>query len=504
MAKAVVASKPAQASFVIATIIPISTTTTIAICIQIQVGDIASTAYLESNAASGSRRAAPIYSVAMMRGLRTSAMALALVLCPLVWLVPAGESKLARRAQSSAPPLGGVNVEGPFPGATLAYADREIAEAHQLHAKVVRAEVPWSVLEPSGPGQISPSALAFTDRLMADAAADGIGVILFVDSTPCWASSAPASLLQRCVPGESSAANGWAPSNPADFAAIVAYLAGRYGTHLTAIEVWNEPDQVNQRYFAGPEKPQRYAALLRAAYTAIKQANPNVLVLGGSLVGANGVFLRALYAAGIMGYYDGLAVHFYTLTLASLRAFHEVQVANGDSKPLWLDEFGWSDCYPKHRIQEELPCVTAQVQARNITDLFHALSHTSYVAADLLYELQDEGGDQFGVLSVRGKRKPAFAALAQVLASPSGEPRPVTLSLRRRGGVVVASGSGPVGDYMELEAFRGSLLRYRALFTLDRFDRYSITLPRVLGTHGLRVRVYQYWAGLGKAAQKRI
>jgi len=68
----------------------------------------------------------------------------------------------------------------------------------------------------------------------------------------------------------------------------------------------------------------------------------------------------------------------------------------------------------------------------------------------------------------------------------------------------VASGSGPVGDFMELEAFQGSLLRYRALFTLNRFDRYSIALPRVLGSSGLQVRVYQYWAGIGKAARRGI
>jgi hypothetical protein len=78
------------------------------------------------------------------------------------------------------------------------------------------------------------------------------------------------------------------------------------------------------------------------------------------------------------------------------------------------------------------------------------------------------------------------------------------LSLRRRSGRVLASGSGPVGDYMELEVFQGSLLRYRALFVLNRFNRYAITLPAALGTSGLRIRVYQYWAGVGRGAQKRI
>ena len=94
------------------------------------------------------------------------------------------------------------------------------------------------------------------------------------------------------------------------------------------------------------------------------------------------MFLRALYAAGIKGYYDGLAVHFYTLTLASLRSIHEVQLANGDTKPLWLDEFGWSSCWPRYRIQQEQACVTPQIQARNITNMFRALARTPYVAAD--------------------------------------------------------------------------------------------------------------------------
>ena len=488
----------------IATIIPISTNTTIAICIQIHVGDIAGTAYFEGHLACGVGRAVTVYRVRMVRALRTSGVVLALLLCGLVWLMPVGAGALAHGAQSATAPLGGVNIYGLTHFSRPADADREIAEARELHAKVVRAEVPWSLLEPSGQDEISPPALAYTDRLMADAAAAGIHVIIFVDNTPCWASSAPSSLLRACAHGEPGPANAWPPSQPAYYAAFVAYLAQRYAASLAAIEVWNEPDQANQHYFAGPEKPQRYAAILRAAYTAIKQVDPNVPVLAGSLVGSSGVFLQALYAAGIKGYYDGLAVHFYTLTLGALRAFREVQVADGDTRPLWLDEFGWSSCLPRFKIQQEQACVTPQIQARNLSDLFRSLARTPYVAADVSYELQDTTEEQFGVLGLNGKRKPSFAALASVLASPFGKPNPVTLSLSRRRGAVVASGSGPVGDYMELEAFTGSVLRYRTLFTLDRFDRYAITLPRVLGTHGLRVRVYQYWAGSGRDAQRSI
>ncbi|HWX46130.1 MAG TPA: cellulase family glycosylhydrolase, partial [Solirubrobacteraceae bacterium] len=382
--------------------------------------------------------------------------------------------------------------------------DREIANARALHAKLVRTEVRWSVLAPGGPNQIDPRALAYLDRLVSDAAGSGIRVVLTADSTPCWDSSAPTSLLRKCVRGRSSKANAWPPLDPSTYAAFVAYLAARYGTRLAAIEIWNEPDQANEAYFAGPEKPQRYAAVLRAAYPAIKQANPGVPVLAGSLVGSNGVFLRALYAAGIKGNYDGLAVHFYNLTLASLRAIHEVQLANSDSTPLWLDEFGWSSCWPHQRIQQEQGCVTTKIQASDITNLFRSLARTPYIAAEALYELQGSAGEDFGVLTAREARKPAFAALSQVISSPFGRPSPVTLSLSQRHGGVLASGSGPVGDYMQLEALRGGVLRYKALFTLDRFNHYSIPLPRALGTHGLTVRVYQYWAGRGRDAQRSI
>lgn len=405
---------------------------------------------------------------------------------------------------AAASPLGGVNLGGGGGGLRLARADREIAQAHSLHAKLVRIEATWSVFEPLGSGQIDPQAQAFTDRLVADAAAAGIKLIMLVDGTPCWASSAPSSLLSKCVPGRPSKANSWPPADPATYAAFVAYLSKRYGDHLAAIEVWNEPDQANELYFAGPHKAQRYAALLKAAYPAIKQANPRVPVLAGSLVGSNGVFLRALYAAGIKGYYDGLAVHFYTLTLAGLRATHETQVANGDATPLWLDEFGWSSCWPARRTQQEQACVTPATQAKNFQNIFRSLANTPYVAAEVFFKLQDSSGEQFGALNARGAHKPAFSTLSHVFVSALGSPSRVTLSLAARRGAVVASGSGPVGDFMQLEVLQGGVPRFRALFALDRFNRYSLTLPRVLGRRGLQVRVWPRWAGASRGASRRI
>ncbi len=444
----------------------------------------------------------------MARRLAKPALALGLALSALAWLTPAGQAGNDPYAhQSRVSLLGGVSIGEVTRGSHPGEADSAIALARQLHAKVVRIEVPWSVMEPRAPGQIEPNALAYTDRVVTDATADGMRVMVLVQSTPCWASSAPATLLRGCVPGRVGPANAWPPTQPSAFAAFVAFLASRYGADLAAIEIWNEPDQANEDYLAGPHKAERYAQLVRAAYPAIKQASPGVPVLAGALVGSNGAFLRAMYAAGIKGYYDGLAVHYYTLTLASLRSIRAVQLANGDTTPLWLNEFGWSSCWPRHRIQQEQPCVTAQVQAANITNTFHALAQIPYVASAILYKLRDSSNEEFGVAAASGAHKPAFAALARALFSPLGSVSLATLKLHRRGRQVVASGAGPVGDFMELEAFQRGLLRYRAFFILDRFNRYAIALPAVLGTSGLQVHVYQYGeygAGPRRDASARI
>jgi hypothetical protein len=388
-------------------------------------------------------------------------------------------------------------------GASPARVNQMVAWAHSLGARVIRVEFPWAALEPSR-GQIDPSALAYTDYLVSRAAAARIKVLVLAMGTPCWASSAPRSLLAKCKPGQHDGASAWAPREPGAFGSFVAFLAARYSSKLAAIEVWNEPDQANEDYLAGPNKARHYAEILRAAYPAIKHADPHMTVLGGSLVGSNGAFLKALYAAGIKGYYDGLSVHFYKLVLASLRYTHEVQLQNGDTTPLWLDEFGWSSCWPRQRIQQEQACVTPHAQAANLANTYRSLARTRWVAAEVMYGLQGSRREDFGVLSETGARKPSFAALRSVLVSPIGAATPVTVRLSRRSGGVLASGSGPVGDYLQIEVVGRGGIRYRAQFTLNRFNDYSIALPKALGTRGLTVSVFQYWMGTAKAATAGI
>lgn len=399
--------------------------------------------------------------------------------------------------------LGGVNIPGLTEDSVPAEADHEIAQAKALHARIVRIDFPWAVFEPKGP-VLDPRALAFSDRLLTDAEAAHIKVVATVATTPCWASSAPASILRECALGRGAKAGSWPPTDDGAYAALLGALAQRYGSKLHAIEVWNEPDQENEDYFAGPEKAVRYARLLRAAYPAVKAVSPATMVLGGSLVGSNGNFLKALYAAGIKGYYDGLSVHYYNLTLGSLRSIRETQTANGDSKPLWLDEFGWTSCWPGRRIEQEQACVSRKVQALNLRNALREMARAPYLAAATVYKLEDSKAESFGALTRTGAHKPAFKGLREAFDRPSGPFSRVTTRLQRRGSHLLVSGSGPVGDFLELEASIGGRLRFRALFTQNRFNEYAVALPSVLGTRGVSVRVFQYWTGPSWASHASI
>ncbi len=95
----------------------------------------------------------------------------------------------------------------------------------------------------------------------------------------------------------------------------------------------------------------------------------------------------------------------------------------------------------------------------------------------MLYKLHDSSDEEFGVLTNGGQRKQSFSALAGVFASPFGTPAPVTLKLRRTHGKVIASGSAPVGDFMEVEVFKRGAPAYRSIFTLNRFNEYSTHAP---------------------------
>jgi polysaccharide biosynthesis protein PslG len=407
----------------------------------------------------------------------------------------------AGAAAATGPAFGvqGGGVTGAEPaGAYASELDRDVA----LGARQVRFEVSWAALEPRAAGDRDPAVVASIDDFVAAAAKRGLKPILFIDRTPCWASSAPESDRHGCSGSDANRFDVWryAPADPATAAPVFAFLAQRYGDRLAAIQLWNEPDQSNQKYWNGPDKIGRYVTMAKASYAAIKAVAPQLPVLAGSFVGTDGRWLEAAYKAGLKGNYDGVAVQFYDLPLLGLKVTRAMQKKYGDTAPLWMTEFGFTSCAGangKPVFLEDHPCVTRRVQAENLADLMTAIRRTSWVRSAIMYSLIDESrAYQFGVFDRQGKRKPAYAPVRRAMhGGGSRTLRKAKPRLRGSGNHMVLTGTAPGIDIYTLEVSVGGRLRYRANLRTTNGNRLAVKLPAALGTRGLHATLRANWTG---------
>jgi hypothetical protein len=396
--------------------------------------------------------------------------------------------------------LKGIQIARIGSGTTAAAIDRDLDEARALGARVVRSDVSWRSIEPQR-GAYDQGYLAQVDHLMAGAAQRKMKVFLTVLETPCWTTTQPEADCSTARGRDEAAA--YPPADVAAFARVAALVAARWATGLAALEIWNEPDQINELYWKGPDKVRRYAALLKAAYPAVKAAAPTVPVAGAAIVGSNGKFLQALYDQGIKGSYDLLSVHYYDLVLLSLGEIRAVRRKAGDTKPLWLGEYGWTSCLTKkRRMQGQHICIDRRTQAENVVDVLRAFAKQGDLAGATLYGLRDNSEYAFGVLDTHGRRKPSFTAVSRAFHGRLGAERKIVVRLARRGSHLVATGSGPAGDAFVLSATNHGRLVYRLSYRADRSNRFRVVLPPVVGVQDVVVRVRRYSVS-GRAAVAR-
>jgi hypothetical protein len=299
---------------------------------------------------------------------------------------------------------------------------RDLNYARIAGATTVRVDVGWSSLQTIGRGNFSSWYVNKLDAFMRGARARGLKVIAMLWSTPCWASSAPASLKEGCTGAWwDRGVTAYPPGRMADYAKIVQWLTARYGRYLAALEIWNEPD-ANGEFWRSRDPAGDYARLLRAAYPAAKRGDPKVAVLAGALLISNRVFLAQLYRNGIKNEYDGLSLHPYVGGSPyaggsasfghGLRSIHQFQSATGDRAPIWVTEFGWSTAGGN---------VTPQLQAQYIREAFSILRKMGFVRAAIVYNLRDTGSDpysledNFGLVTSTFAPKQAFYAFAHAM-----------------------------------------------------------------------------------------
>lgn len=174
------------------------------------------------------------------------------------------------------------------------------------------------------------------DRVVDLLAARGVEVIGVLNGpTPGWAARGSGQ---------------FAAPDAAAFARFAQQAAARYKGKVRFWQVWNEPDSA--RYWQPAPDAAAYAALLKAAYPAIKAGNPEAQVLAAGLVSPQPAagFLQQLHAAGAWGAFDIIALHPYTdplgpeagqIDVAGVGAVRGLAAALGP-KPIWATEFGWS------------------------------------------------------------------------------------------------------------------------------------------------------------------
>ena len=211
---------------------------------------------------------------------------------------------------------------------------------------------------------------------------------------------------------------------------------------VDAWELWNEPD--SGQFWAGGADPPAYAALLRAAYPAIKAAQPSDVVVTGGMVGNNFDFLAALYANGARGAFDAVGVHTDTACLTdgpdayyrdprgrigryTFSAYREVHA--GDGRPrrrrqadlddrAGLEHAGRPVCPVGEKAGTKPLGVSPKRQARYLRAAYRCLAADPVIGVALWFGIQDIRGSRhaggFGLYRSGGRAKPAAKAFRKL------------------------------------------------------------------------------------------
>jgi hypothetical protein len=286
----------------------------------------------------------------------------------------------------------------------LADMDRAAELAARAGVKWSREEFHWARIQPRK-GQFDWS---FYDKLVQTAKKHGISVYGLLAYWSDWTKP-------------------YTQEGIDDYCRFAAAAAARYRDDIGDWEVWNEP---NIFFWSGPRD--QYAQLLKGAYAAIKEANPQAQVLGCSTAGIDTAFIKRTMELG--GPFDVLTIHPYRAELHDLRFIEElkstaelVKPPGGPVRPAWITEMGWSTQteYPwmgqdYHPTSQRLQ---AQLLARSYLDAL-----ASGVCQNISwYDFRNDGRDPFyaemnmGIVTSDYQPKAAYRAFATLTRLLAGK-----------------------------------------------------------------------------------
>ena len=333
---------------------------------------------------------------------------------PVSWSCDPGSRSAS--ADGERAPAVGVQFHGTWSDYTDPERERVLDVVGSTGMSWVRIDAVWSALQPAA-GRWDERELGRLDTAVGMAHQRELNVLVTLLNTPGWAGGGEAGLAL--------------PRRPSAYGDVIAALADRYAGSVGAWEVWNEP---NSEDFAEGADPAAYAALLKAAYPAVKGADSDALVVFGGTQYNDDEFVAGAYEAGAQGFFDVMATHPYPApsdaapdadddgspySLGHVAAIKRIMDRNGDGDlPVWFTEFGWSTHQNTGGEQGYERGVSAQQQGEYLIDTLRLVrSRLPYVDHVFWYAERDrqQGGSQiahFGLLTVDLEPKPAAEALA--------------------------------------------------------------------------------------------
>ena len=181
-------------------------------------------------------------------------------------------------------------------------ADRDLKLVQSAGFRWVKQEIPWREVEGTAKGAWQWHS---SDRIMDQIEAHRLNVIVRLGSQPAWA----ATKVEFPDIGP--------PDNLQDFYDYVYAVASRYKGRVEAYQIWNEPNLARE-WGGRPPDPAEYTAMLKVAYRAVKNADPNAAVISAGLAPTTRndaeampdvYFVQGMYDAGAAPYFEALGVH---------------------------------------------------------------------------------------------------------------------------------------------------------------------------------------------------
>jgi O-antigen ligase len=260
------------------------------------------------------------------------------------WADPTTEAALPYRV-----PLAGVNADlRQYDDAALT---REVERMARAGFVWLRQSFYWSEIEPAQ-GQFTFS--AYERIVEAVRNQPTLKIVAVLEGTPAWARRLEAADRLMAPPASMSA-----------FGAFAGQVAARYADQIDHYQIWDEPN-LNTNWGGLDPRPADYAAMLKAAHTAIHGADAAATVIMAGLAPtveagprnlSDVLFLRALYEAGAKDAFEAVAGKPYgfntspldrtvdptVLNFSRIILLREEMLRYGDGdKAVWGSHFGWN------------------------------------------------------------------------------------------------------------------------------------------------------------------